>query len=132
MPAINKGQEVVLDTLLVKQMSIVELVAATDFSDSYIRMTLKYLEAMGQVEKVDNRVPFVYRIPLNDPKVKLREMVTQYEIELLNKETQVGIAKAVQKIPKNQWVDISDDYEAVAMAIRNLDKQGKLVETLED
>jgi DNA-binding transcriptional ArsR family regulator len=134
MPYLNKGQEIILDSLLESSKSINDLVLATDLSDSYVRNTVKYLEASGQVEKVDMRTPYIYRIPLDDPRVKLKELVQLYETKLIARDMGNSIVKFLieLKLPKDRWPEMADDFEAAAIAIRNLNKQRKLVPTLED
>ena len=127
----SKGQNKILDTLMEKPKSIQDLIYDTGLSMSFIRLQLKYLEASAQVEKVDDRVPYLYRIPTTSPRMRQRELISLYRVKILEMDKDNSIVKMLSQAPKNQWITIADDLEATAIAIRNLDSEGLLIETLE-
>jgi hypothetical protein len=83
------------------------------------------------VEKVDKRIPYIYRIPDNNPLVRNHKLIKEYRTKLINKDSSNTIVNMLMKAPTNEWVDIANDLESAAIAIRQLDTEGLLLETLE-
>ncbi len=129
---LSKGQAQIVEKLLLEPLDVNGLMEVTGLSSSFIRNAVKYLEAAGRVEKVDKRLPYIYRIPLDSPLIKQKELIEYYKEKLLAKDKSNTIVAMLIKAPVTEWVTYSDDLEAAAYAIRELDGQGKLIETLED
>jgi hypothetical protein len=127
----GNGKNNILDALMEEPMSIEDLKNRTGLSDSYVRNSVRHMELQGSVEKVDKRVPYMYRIPLDNPLMRHRELVKDYKKTLLTGEDLDDISKFVRNYPKNIWIDIVPNLEAVAIAITRLNEEGLLLETLE-
>lgn len=129
----SKGQNKILDTLLTNgPKSIQDLLYDTGLSISFIRLQLKYLESAGQVEKVDQRIPHIYRIPPENPIIKRQKLVEDYKRDLPTQENPDRFMVFLSKFPKSQWIDMVPNFEALAVAITRLDEEGQLIDTLED
>lgn len=127
----GKGKDYILDALMESPLSIEGLKTRTGLSDSYVRNTVRFMESKGQLEKVDQRIPYMYRVPPSNPALKLREAIKAYEEELLNPQSNADLINLLKKVPKNGWVEAADEMEACAIAIRNLHERGLLIETIE-
>lgn len=129
---LTKGQIAIIDILMLEPMDVQGLKELTHLSDSFVRNTVRYLEVAGQIEKVDNRVPYIYRIPVDDPRVKKKALIETYEQKIMTRDKSNTIVNMLMKAPVNMWPELADDLEAAAYAIRNLDNEGKLIETLDN
>lgn len=129
----SKGQNKILDTLLTNgPKSIQDLLYDTGLSISFIRLQLKYLESAGQVEKVDQRVPHIYRIPPENPIIKRQKLIEEYKTDLLGPDRTDRFVVWLNKFPKSEWIEMVPNLEALAVAITRLDEEGQLIDTLED
>jgi len=126
----SKGQERILETLDEKPRTIMELIEVTYLSDSFIRNTIRILEQTGQVEKIDSRVPYVYRIALNSNRMRLKEKIQQAKNDLLAETPVNPLSKFMKEKDKDKWPLWADAMEAIAIAIKELEAEGKLIETL--
>jgi len=127
----SNGQQKVIEQLLVAPATIQELMERTYLSDSFVRNTVRFLETTGQVEKTDNRVPYVYKIPENNPLIRKREEIAIAKRELLSEEEPIShFIKLFHKKPKENWPQYADTMEIIAIAIKELQAEGKLIETL--
>lgn len=131
MPDLNSGQTAIMECLAVKPMTIQQLKGETFLSDSYVRLQLKTLEYQGCVEKTDERTPYIYQIPKDNPYAIIRKLTKEYKESLLTKDPTDDVDKWLKKYPKTQWPNIADNMEAASTAIRELNKEGKLIETLD-
>lgn len=127
----SKGQNKILDSLMEEHLDVNGLISRTGLSASFVRNSLKYLESTGQVEKVDKRIPYMYKIPLDNPLIRQKESVAMYEEELLDPQANEKLINMMKKIPKADWLIAADAMEACSIAIRNLYEKGLLLETLE-
>lgn len=127
----SKGQDKLLDALMKEPMDVNRLIDATCLSASFVRNSLKYLESTGQVEKVDSRVPYIYRIPPNNPLIRYYHLIEDYKKDLIYKPKADSFTEFMNTIPKEQWIEIIPNLEALAIAITTLHEEGKLTSTLE-
>lgn len=126
----SKGQEKILETLDEKPRTVMELIEVTYLSDSFIRNTIRIMEQTGQVEKIDTRVPYVYRIALNSPRMRLKEKIQQAKQDLIAETPFNPLTKFLREKEKEKWPVWADTMEAIALAVRELEAEGKLIETL--
>lgn len=126
----SKGQEKILETLDEKPRTVMELIEVTYLSDSFIRNTIRIMEQTGQVEKIDTRVPYVYRIALNSPRMRLKEKIQQAKQDLIAETPFNPLTKFLREKEKEKWPVWADTMEAIALAVRELESEGKLIETL--
>lgn len=129
---LTQPQIVMLESLSLVPMTIADLANETRFSTSYIRAQIKILEATGKIERVDNRQPFIYRVPTTSPFLQYRDKVAKYK-EILGNEakTDNSFVQLIRKAPKSQWPDIANELRAIVETIDILDNEGRLIETLE-
>lgn len=122
----------VMELLETKPASIVDIMEATKLSESYIRGQIKLMEETGRVEKVDERLPYMYRIPEDSPVVVMKQKVKEYKKLLMNPTTETDKTLVVQlrAVPKAQWAKIAVEMQAIAETIHQLDSEGLLVDTL--
>jgi hypothetical protein len=108
------------------------MVGETKLSESYIRTQIRILEESGRVEKVDQRQPYIYRVPANHPSILHKELVKEYKAQLIDpkRETKSQIIIGARTLPKGELPKLADSLEAIAEAIRQLDTEGKLIDTL--
>jgi len=127
-----KTQDAILDLLKDKPSPVLELASKTATSPGYIRTQLKALEAANIVRRVDDRQPFYYEINPDSHMIKNKELVTKAKAMLMNPDPEHGnwVAKKMKAIDKAQWEEGAGMLEAFAQAIKELDKEGKLVDTL--
>lgn len=129
----SKGQNRILDSLMKENLDVNGLIEVTQLSDSFVRNSLKYLESTGQVEKVDKRVPYMYRIPPDNPLIRNQRIVEEYKQDLMDKNRETDtLGRFVQGIPKEHWLTMADNFELMSAAIKKLEAEGLLFETLED
>lgn len=122
----------VMELLETKPASIIDIMEATKLSESYIRGQIKLMEETGRVEKVDERLPYMYRIPEDSPVVVMKQKVKEYKKLLMNPTTETDKTLVVQlrAVPKAQWAKIAVEMQAIAETIHQLDSEGLLVDTL--
>jgi hypothetical protein len=127
----SKGQQAIFDTLMDKPMTIMQLMEVTYLSDSFVRNTVKFLEQTGQVEKVDDRVPFMYRVSEKSNAAKESKLCKGYKLALINSESTDSLDRwFISSVPKNFWNTMPVNLRAMAKAIEELESEGKLIETL--
>lgn len=125
--------EKVVETLTANgSLPIVEIARNTGTSVGYARNQLSSMEIAGTIERVDQRVPIFYKINPNDPALKYKEDIKQAKRMLLAAldDKDNDLIKLLKKVPRNRLKNWADPLEVVAHAIRELDKEGKLVDTL--
>ena len=124
-------QQVLLEALA-EPMSIQDLAGTTKFSVSYVRTQLKILESAGRVERVDNRMPYIYRMPLDSPLMKHKARIQKYKAALIGDiEADNSVILLLQKAPREQWPEIAEELRAIAESIDMLNGEGRLIQTLE-
>ena len=133
---LTKGQALIVEKLMLEPLDVQGLMEVTDLSSSFIRNQLRYMEATGQVEKVDKRIPHIYRIPVDNPLLRQKAAIEEYVKALAtltaDTETIDPVLKLYKRISKAKWLALADEMEASAIAVRKLNSQGKLIETLAD
>lgn len=127
----GNGKNYILDALMEEPMSIEDLKNRTGLSDSYVRNTVRYMESKGSVEKVDKRIPYMYRIPVDNPLIKHHKIVKEYKETLISGKDLDTITEFIRKCPKSAWIEMIPNLEAAAVAITQLNEEGRLIETLE-
>ena len=127
----SKGQNKILDSLMEEHLDVNGLISRTGLSASFVRNSLKYLESTGQVEKVDKRIPYMYKIPLDNPLFRRQKLVEDYKRDLLTQENPDSLIVFLNKFPKSKWIEFVPNLEALSIAIARLDEEGKLIETIE-
>lgn len=122
----------VFELLEAKPSSVMDIVEATKLSESYVRGQLKLMEETGRVEKVDERLPYVYRIPEDSPVVVMKQKVKEYKKLLLSPTTETDKTLVIQlrAVPKAQWSKVAIEMQAIAETIHQLDSEGLLIDTL--
>lgn len=129
---LTSPQLLLLESLATTPMTIADLANETRFSSSYVRAQLKILEATGRLEKVDSRMPFMYRVPLNSPFLAHRDRISKYrEILGQGKESDNSFVKLIRKAPKADWPALAEELRAIVDTIEVLEADGRLVDTLE-
>lgn len=126
-------QSTILEFLTTKPMRVDEIVSATATSAGYIRTQLKAMEAAGMVKRVDDRMPFIYTI--GDGKSvadKDNEAVAKAKKQLLaeSKDSDTFVSDYLKKYPKSKWLGAADMLIAFGHALKELDDEGKLIDTL--
>lgn len=126
----SKGQQAIFDTLLEKPRTINQLMEVTYLSDSFVRNTIRFMEQTGQVEKIDDRVPYVYKIAENSTAVKEIRIAEDYKKNIMAGKASDPIEKMLASIPKSTWLTAAMGMRAMSKAIEELNAEGKLIETL--
>lgn len=124
-------QVTIMDMLAEKPMSAKELGTAIKVSDTYARIQVQRLESAGRVTKIDTRIPYVYRINENDPASRFDKLIKKMRFELMTDvPTDNSVIVGLRTVPKEQWPDFADKLAALSEAIRLLDGEGALFDTL--
>lgn len=125
-------QILILESLSIKPLSIADLSKQTDLSASYLRSQIKLLEVAGRIERVDNRMPYIYRIPSASPFLQYRDKVSKYrEIFGRDMASDNSFVMLIRKAPKENWPAIANDLRAIVETIDLLESDGRLIDTLE-
>lgn len=120
-----------LEHLTKEPMSIYELKDKVNISVSSIRNIIIGLEKAHVISKVDNRVPYIYRLDNKNPIVDHQQKVQDYKALLTtNVETDKTVVLMFRKLPKSEWIRFAEELEAIIAAVGNLDTEGRLIETL--
>ncbi len=130
---LTSAQRLICDTIIDVPMGIAEIQAETNLSASYIRTQVKILEMNGRIEKVDNRQPFIYRVPKESVLYSLRDRIQKY-FRLLSDpkaETDNSFVTLLRQVDKDEWPAIADELKAIVEVIEHLESQGKLTPSLE-
>lgn len=115
-----------------KGMPILEIVRMSGASEGYVRNQLRAMESAGTIERVDNRVPIYYRINPKSPAMRHKEAVDNAKKTLLAPiaDNEHPMLKIIKKQNKGTWASFIQTFEVLAEAIRQLDEDNKLVDTL--
>lgn len=128
---LTKPQILILESISLVPMTIADLANETRLSNSYVRAQIKILEATGKLERVDERQPFMYRVPTESPFLRYRDKVAKYRDILGNdSKTDNSFVTLIRKAPKDQWPGLADEMRAIVETIDYLETQGRLVDTL--
>lgn len=116
-----------------------DIASKTALSIGYVRTQLRLMELSGVIERVDNRTPIFYR-PSANSSVAMRMAETARIQEAVDNakralqtpltEDENSLLKMIKKTPKGNWPDLISPFEILAEAIKQLDSEGKLVDTL--
>lgn len=129
---LTSPQILMLESLSIAPLSVVELSEQTGMSASHVRAQIKLLEVAGRIERVDSRMPYIYRIPASSPFLKYRDKVGKYrEILGRDKDSDNSFVKLLRKAPKEQWPELANDLRAIVETIDQLESDNLLVDTLE-
>jgi len=133
LPLISNSEEFILETLLPTDgMTVVELARSTGYSTTLIRQKLDVLTGRTDLLVDKARQPYVYSVNPNSIANQMRETVDRAKRELHNKNTENPLAQVVRALPKDQWYKYIEPLKILSQAIEELDREGKLIETLED
>lgn len=114
------------------KMSVNQVASATGLSLNYVRVQLRFIEQAGIIEKVDDRLPIIYKLAPNSPVVKNHEKIDHAKRALLadSVDEKNNMAVFIRKFPKNMWPEIAKALEIYSVAIKDLDADNKLIDTL--
>src|SRR5215217_7090616 len=113
-----------------KGMNILEITAHSGASEGYVRNQLRYMEQTGLIERVDNRTPIYFRVSPNSPIRKHEQRIAEYKQRLITGDAKGNaVLTLVLSNPKKEWLDAIPAFEATAQAIKELEAEGKLVDT---
>jgi DNA-binding transcriptional regulator GbsR (MarR family) len=136
LPVINKSvstEDYIFELILPTDgMTVDELVRSTGYSKSLVRQKLDILTARTELLIDKKRQPYVYTVNPNSISSQQREIVERAKRELYNRDSANSLVKVVRELPKDQWHKYIEPLEVLAQAIKELDREGKLIETLED
>ena len=115
-----------------KKVSVQHVANSTGLSNNYVRVQLRFMEQAGLIEKVDERLPIIYQLSANNPIVKNMDAIKSAKASLLAPpmDTDHPLVAMLKKIPKKNWHKWPEGLETIANAIKELEAEGKLVETL--
>lgn len=124
-------QMTLMEALDKKPMGVKDIVQELGASESYIRNQIKLLEETDRVEKVDQRFPYMYRVPKDSPVLKHKAAVTKAKADLMSSDESANpFVKVIKKAPRKDWHKAVESLEIISEAIRQLDAEGKLIDTL--
>lgn len=124
-------QLALMEALEKEPMGVKDIVSKLNVSETYVRGQIKLMEETGRIEKVDLRYPYIYRVPPNSPVIKHREQLASAKADLISKdESKNAFAKVIKAYPKKDWPKAAESLEVLIEAIRQLDSEGKLIDTL--
>lgn len=129
---LTSPQILILESLSITPLSVAKLSTDTGLSASYLRSQIKLLEVTGRIERVDDRMPYIYRVPATSPFLQYRDKVSKYrEILARDGDSDNSFVKLLRKAPKEHWPAIANDLRALVETIDMLESDGRLVDTLE-
>lgn len=109
--------------------TVKELAESTGYSTSFIRVQV---DLMGNELKADKkRQPFVYDVADHSPELKYMSDVRKVRDQLVGKaEVTNSFVKVFKSQRKETWQDVAYVLECTARAIRELELDGELIDTL--
>lgn len=123
-----------MDTLLeAGAMTIPELTSATGYSKTLVRNNVELLAAQRNVSVDKKRQPFLYEVSPDAPEFRQRKNIDSAKAQLMGRVEQTDpiIRFFVQSNPdKEQWAEWAQVFQAIGMAIEELDEENKLINTL--
>lgn len=124
-------QSAIMELLNIEPMGVNDLASKTATSTGYIRTQLKAMEAARMVERVDNRMPFIYKVaPKKDPS-EHTELIATMKIRLMGTEKDSNpIVELIKTSPRKLWEPLITSLVVMSAAIQELKDEGKLVDTL--
>lgn len=122
-----------MELLVEEPMPVNTIAARLAISPGYIRTQLKAMEIGGLVERVDDRLPYYYR---NSP----RNILVEQAAAILKRKKQLmlpidedkddRLIQMLKSKPKSKWLAGAEELEIIAAAIKQLDSEDKLHDTL--
>lgn len=132
--ALDRSQRKVINALIERPQTIRQLAITLGASESYLRIQLKMLEKGKEVTLDKERQPYVYSVPDTSPELRLRRALDDAK-RILKAETlpenSDPIYKRIRNSKKEAWIDFAEFFEVMAQAIRELEADGELIDTLE-
>lgn len=124
-----RTQEAIIELIEKEPLPVNKIASHLAISEGYIRTALKAMELSGLVEKVDNRLPYYYRVSVGND---ISKQVKQAKRVILAPENENNdwVVKGIRKTPKANWDDMAVALEAYAKAVRELIEDGLAVDTL--
>lgn len=121
----------ILDEVNGNAKTVKELAEILGVSATYARIQVQNLESAGRVTKLDNRMPYVYLLNTQDPAYLYENTIKEYRFTLMNDiPTENSVILGLRGVPKAQWPEYANKLVALAEAIRLLQGEGKLIDTL--
>lgn len=116
-----------------QEKTVDEIVADTNISDSSVRNNLRLLVVKGEILLDKKRQPFTYSLNQESETIEWRRAVTQAKRILLNPEGDINnpTLKILKDTPRREWQTMRKVYLQLAEAIKEMDDEGKLIDTLE-
>ena len=124
------------------QEAIIELLESNDplpvnkiashlgISEGYVRTTVKAMELSNMIEKVDNRLPYYYKVKVKSAGQYEKEIAQVKAYLLGDKEPRNEILAVIWNMSRAEWDKNLVLLHAIAGAVQELHNEGKLVDTL--
>lgn len=126
-----RTQEAIIELLEKESLPIAKIAGALAISEGYIRTTIKSMELTGMVEKVDDRLPYYYRISESRAHIdrdRVNKLKKQLMLPLEDKDGK--LITMLKDKSKSLWVAAAEELDAISAAIKELDSEDKLHDTL--
>ncbi|SRR6266542_265981 len=129
---LNKGETKIVDELTKgTALSVIQIAESTELSVSNTRTLVKRLEIKGCIKRVDDRMPYVYKLNTESVYATTKQRVQDYRRLFLGKEDiDNDVVMFVKKWPKQHWATIAIEMEYAAEAISQLNSENMLFDTL--
>lgn len=120
----------VIHLLKDENLSVNAIAAKTGLSINYVRVQLRFMEQSGVIEKVDERLPIIYKVSPTNMLVRNADAIANAKKDLLSDNGDNDMGKFIKKFPKKYWPDAANAMDAYSAAIRELESDNKLIDTL--
>lgn len=132
--ALDRAQRKIIDVLLDRPQSVKQLLVTTGYSITYLRNNLKEMVRDREIILDKERQPYLYSVSETSPELRLRRHVDQLKNQLTASELPEGsdpLIKRFRNVKKETWTDFAEYLEVLIRAVRELEKDGELIDTLE-
>lgn len=130
--ALDKSQRAIVNSLLEKPQTIRQLLLSTGLSDTTIRQNLKVLVKLKELDMDTERQPYLYSVSEHSTEFQNRAAIDKAKAQLKQSDANNvhPFIKPLRMIPKETWADAANTYASIADAIRELEADGELIDTL--
>lgn len=128
----NRSQKEILDSLLLNgPQTVKQLAASTGISIPMVRRETEVLFKVAEVKCDKSRQPYLFEANEFAPSLKQKEDIRKAREQLMGTRQRNDFVKIIIGQRKEKWVDIAYILECTAKAIRELETDGELIDTLE-